>query len=51
MEHKGGWRTELSNDLAALVADRDSFDLATANATGQLYMQHCDVPRGETRPL
>tara|TARA_R110001592_G_scaffold126065_1_gene336673 strand:- start:21319 stop:21942 length:624 start_codon:yes stop_codon:yes gene_type:complete len=40
MEDKGGWSDRVTDDLAAFVAARDSFYLATANADGQPYIQH-----------
>lgn len=40
MEQKGGWGNSVSGDLAAYLAERDSFYLATANAEGQPYIQH-----------
>ena len=46
MEANGGWRAELTPDLARFVAQRDSFYLGTANAAGQPYIQHRGGPRG-----
>lgn len=40
MEAKGGWQDWVTPDLAAFIAARDSFYLATANADGQPYIQH-----------
>lgn len=40
MEAKGGWQDRVTPDLAAFIAARDSFYLATANADGQPYIQH-----------
>ncbi|MEQ8227761.1 MAG: pyridoxamine 5'-phosphate oxidase family protein [Rhodospirillales bacterium] len=40
MEAKGGWQDRVTPDLAAFIAARDSFYLATANAGGQPYIQH-----------
>lgn len=40
MEQKGGWSDRITDDLAAYLAARDSFYLATANAEGQPYIQH-----------
>ena len=40
MEDKGGWADRVTEDLAAFIAARDSFYLATANAEGQPYIQH-----------
>jgi len=46
VEEKGGWRTTVTPELAAFIAARDSAYLATANATGQPYVQHRGGPRG-----
>ncbi len=46
MEDRGGWQTTVTPDLAAFLADRDSFYLATANADGQPYIQHRGGPKG-----
>lgn len=40
MEEKGGWRKEITEDLAQFIAERESFYLATASADGQPYIQH-----------
>ncbi|NQV82577.1 MAG: pyridoxamine 5'-phosphate oxidase family protein [Rhodospirillales bacterium] len=40
MEEKGGWKTALSDELVAFIAQRDSFYLGTASAAGQPYIQH-----------
>ena len=40
IEEKAGWRTTVTPELEAFVADRDSAYLATANAAGQPYIQH-----------
>ncbi|MEQ9172163.1 MAG: pyridoxamine 5'-phosphate oxidase family protein [Rhodospirillales bacterium] len=40
MEDKGGWADRVTDDLAAFIAARDSFYLATATADGQPYIQH-----------
>lgn len=40
MEEKGGWETTVTPELAAFLAERDSFFLATASADGQPYIQH-----------
>lgn len=40
MEEKGGWQTTVTPELAAFLAERDSFFLATASADGQPYIQH-----------
>ena len=46
MEQKGGWSDEVTLDLAAFIAERDSFYLATATADGQPYIQHRGGPKG-----
>lgn len=51
MEEKGGWETEVTRDLAAFLAERDSAYLATANAEGQPYVQHRGGPKGFIRVL
>lgn len=40
MEQRRGFRTEITPGLAAFIAQRDSFFLATATAEGQPYIQH-----------
>ena len=40
MDEKGGWADAITPDLAAFIAERDSFYLATASADGQPYIQH-----------
>jgi predicted pyridoxine 5'-phosphate oxidase superfamily flavin-nucleotide-binding protein len=51
MEERGGWRTTVTPELAAFIAQRDSAYLATANAAGQPYVQHRGGPRGFIRVL
>jgi predicted pyridoxine 5'-phosphate oxidase superfamily flavin-nucleotide-binding protein len=46
VEENGGWRTEIDENLAAFLAETNSFYLATASATGQPYIQHRGGPRG-----
>jgi uncharacterized protein len=46
MEERGGWHDRVTDELAAFIAQRDSFYLATSNATGQPYIQHRGGPRG-----
>ncbi len=46
MEQKGGWHDRVTPDLAAFIAERDSFYLATASAKGQPYAQHRGGPAG-----
>lgn len=40
MEQGRGWRREVDEDLAAFLAERDSFYLGTATAEGRPYIQH-----------
>jgi uncharacterized protein len=41
-----GWRTEIDENLAAFLANANSFYLATASADGQPYIQHRGGPKG-----
>jgi predicted pyridoxine 5'-phosphate oxidase superfamily flavin-nucleotide-binding protein len=49
MENRGGFRTELSGDLAQFLTGVDTAYLATANAQGQPYAQHRGGPKGFIR--
>jgi predicted pyridoxine 5'-phosphate oxidase superfamily flavin-nucleotide-binding protein len=40
MENSGGWQSSVTPDLAAFLANCDSFYMATANSQGQPYIQH-----------
>ena len=51
MERKGGWKDSVTPDLAAFLAQRDSFYLATASAEGQPYIQHRGGPQGFLKVL
>ena len=51
VEARGGWRTEIDEDLAAFLAETNSMYLATANAEGQPYIQHRGGPKGFVRIL
>lgn len=51
MEERGGWRTSVTPELAAFIATRDSFFLATASGDGQPYIQHRGGPPGFLRVL
>jgi predicted pyridoxine 5'-phosphate oxidase superfamily flavin-nucleotide-binding protein len=46
MEQRGGWQYEVTPELAAYIAERDSFYLGTANDEGQPYIQHRGGPKG-----
>ena len=49
VEARGGWSNVVTPDLAAFIAERDSFYLATTSATGQPYIQHRGGPKGFLR--
>jgi uncharacterized protein len=51
VEERGGWRTKVTPDLAAFLAERDSAYVATANLAGQPYIQHRGGPKGFIRVL
>ena len=51
MEAGGGFRTEVTPDLVAFLADIDTAFLATASAAGQPYAQHRGGPPGFIRSL
>src|SRR6202045_1916358 len=46
VEERGGWGTEIDEDLAMRLTDADSIYLATASAEGQPYIQHRGGPEG-----
>jgi predicted pyridoxine 5'-phosphate oxidase superfamily flavin-nucleotide-binding protein len=46
LEQRGGWETRVTPELAAFLAERDSFYLATASRDGQPYVQHRGGPPG-----
>ena len=46
VEARGGWRTEIDDNLAAFLADASSLYFATASADGQPYIQHRGGPKG-----
>ncbi|MBS0232971.1 MAG: pyridoxamine 5'-phosphate oxidase family protein [Proteobacteria bacterium] len=46
MEQLHGWRTTITPDLAATIAEVRSFYFATASANGQPYIQHRGGPEG-----
>ena len=45
------FREKIDANIAAFIAERDSFYLATANAEGQPYIQHRGGPKGFLRVL
>lgn len=49
MEARGGFRTAITPDLTAFLAEVDTAYLATASAAGQPYAQHRGGPRGFIR--
>lgn len=51
VEARGGWRTEIDDNLAALLGQTNSFYFSTASADGQPYTQHRGGPKGFVRIL
>jgi hypothetical protein len=51
VEQKGGWRTEIDENLVGFLANTSSFYLATASAEGQPYIQHRGGPKGFIKVL
>jgi predicted pyridoxine 5'-phosphate oxidase superfamily flavin-nucleotide-binding protein len=51
MEETRGWSTRLTDDIVEFITTQTSFFLATANATGQPYIQHRGGPPGFLRVL
>jgi predicted pyridoxine 5'-phosphate oxidase superfamily flavin-nucleotide-binding protein len=51
VEQKGGWRTEIDENLAAFLGQTDSMYFATASADGQPYIQHRGGPKGFVKIL
>ena len=51
MEARGGFRTAITDDLRAFLADVDTAYLATTNSAGQPYAQHRGGPKGFIRAL
>jgi predicted pyridoxine 5'-phosphate oxidase superfamily flavin-nucleotide-binding protein len=51
VEQRGGWRTEIDENLAAFLADTNSIYFATASADGQPYIQHRGGPKGFVKIL
>jgi uncharacterized protein len=51
VEERGGWRTKITPDLVAFLAERDSAYLATASEGGQPYIQHRGGPKGFIRVI
>src|ERR1700722_4493651 len=51
VEARGGWRTEIDDNLAAALADANSLYFPTASADGQPYIQHRGGPKGFVKML
>ena len=51
VEERGGWRTEIDENLGAFLAETNSLFFATASADGQPYIQHRGGPKGFIRVL
>lgn len=51
VEDGAGWSSEVTDELAAFIAGRDSFYLGTASADGQPYIQHRGGPPGFLKVL
>jgi len=51
MAEKKDWHDTVTPDLAAFLAERDSFYLATASAEGRPYIQHRGGPKGFLKVL
>ncbi len=51
MAEKRDWCDTVTPDLAAFLAERDSFYLATASAEGRPYIQHRGGPKGFLKAL
>ena len=51
VEQAGGWQRTVTPELAAFLAERDSFYLGTASADGQPYIQHRGGPPGFLKVL
>jgi hypothetical protein len=51
VEASGGWHTEIDENLAAFLAETNSFYFATASADGQPYIQHRGGPKGFIKVL
>ena len=50
-EERGGWRSEIDENLRAFLADANSLYFATATADGQPYIQHRGGPKGFVKIL
>lgn len=50
-KQRGGFADSITPEVAAYIAERDSAYLATANASGQPYVQHRGGPPGFIKVL
>jgi len=46
MEENGGWQQDITDELAAFIAEQRSFFIATVSSDGAPYIQHRGGPRG-----
>ena len=51
VEQRGGWRTEVDENLAAFLAATNSLYFSTVSADGQPYTQHRGGPKGFVKVL
>jgi len=51
VEQRGGWRTDIDENLAAFLAETNSLYFATSTANGQPYIQHRGGPKGFVKIL
>ncbi len=51
LEQSDWWKTEVTEELANFIAERDSFYLATASGDGRPYIQHRGGPKGFLKVL
>jgi predicted pyridoxine 5'-phosphate oxidase superfamily flavin-nucleotide-binding protein len=51
VEQRGGWRTEIDENLSAFLSQTSSIYFATASADGQPYIQHRGGPKGFIKVL
>jgi uncharacterized protein len=51
VEQRGGWRTEVDENLAAFLGETNSLYFSTASADGQPYTQHRGGPKGFVKVL
>ena len=51
MAEKKDWQDKVTPELAAFLAERDSFYIATASAEGRPYIQHRGGPAGFLKVL